>query len=250
MVAQLRKGRGRIGVGRKDDALASDLTATGADTPACAITLQCAHRAIRVDLRARADGRTGQRARIGQGLDRARARVMQGGAKGAAAGARAGRGGIQQRDIRTARLPLRGTFFERGLSARIGGAMQGACGLRLARHGVARDQIPDQRRGLRECLQQSGAVVRPCAGDQVIGHQPQPGIDQPDIAPRSALTYCACLQHRRADPGLRQMQRRRQPRIAAADNPHLHLRRARKGRGGRCRRGCVRPEAGAVRCQT
>src|SRR5208283_2429916 len=66
--------------------------------------------------------------------------------------------------------------------------------------------------------QDSFAVVRSERLDDLARLKPHPGVDQPDVAPRAAEADLDRLEGDDLRPRLGEPQRRREPRIAAADD--------------------------------
>jgi hypothetical protein len=85
----------------------------------------------------------------------------------------------------------------------------------LALDAVFVDDAIDHARRLPELFQNAFAISLAEQSGNVAGHDPEPGIDQPDIAPGAAETDFRRFQNDRLLARLGQMERRRTPGIAA-----------------------------------
>ena len=132
--------------------------------------------------------------RIGQGLDRACARVMQRAMRPVAAGAMARLRGIQQRDRCAKRLLLFKSCLQVLETACRMGAMQGAFAHRLAGDVMGFDQVEHLCRRRREGCVQPHPLALPQRIANRLWRQPEPRVHQPDIATGTAMADCFSLQ--------------------------------------------------------
>ena len=117
--------------------------------------------------------------------------------------------------------------------------MKRAGALRLARDAVSLDQIPHEAGGCAERVEQALAMPLPQDLGHVVRHDPEAGIDQPDIAARTAEADLHGLEHDNLPAGLGHMQGGRKPGESRPDHDHIGLDRSRKA--------CVLGAGGAVR---
>jgi hypothetical protein len=171
-----------------------------------------------VQARARLGGSAGQPAGIGERLERARALVEHRAVEGGRARARARLVRVQQRHRRPARLLLRQARAQILHPRRRVRAVQ-----RAVVHGVAGDAVcVDEREdllgpGRQRRVEPFAGLVAEHALDSVRRH-PQPGIDQPDIAPGAAEADVGGLQQAHVEPVAGRLQGRRAAGDAAADD--------------------------------
>ena len=121
--------------------------------------------------------------------------------------------------------------------------MQRAVAHEFAREAVLVDERLNLGGPVAEQLEQPLAIIRAEPRRDIVGREPHAGVDQADVAPRAAEADLDRLQRDNPGPRLREMQRRREPGIAAADNRHVGPNLALERRGRRRRRSGHFPEA-------
>ena len=121
--------------------------------------------------------------------------------------------------------------------------MQRAVAHGIAVDGVRVDELQHLGRRLAEQRQDPFAVVRSEPLHDVARQEPQAGVDQTDVAPRAAEADLDRLEGDHLRPRLGEPQRRREPRIAAADDRDVGANLALERRGRRRRGSSYFPKA-------
>ena len=115
------------------------------------------------------------------------------------------------------------------------------CSVPLRTNSHAMPVLDDQRLNLggpvAKQFEQPLAIVGPKPRRDIVGRKPHAGVDQADVAPGAAEADLDRLQSDNLGSGLREMQRRREPGIAATDNRHIGPNLALERRGRRRRAG-------------
>ena len=142
-------------------------------------------------------------------------------------------GCVRRLDRRAARAPLPGALLDLGEPRAPDRTMQRAVAHKLAVDAVLVDKRVDFRRAAAKQAEEALAIVGAEPLDDVVGREPHAGVDQADVAPRAAEADLDRLERHDLGPGLSQMERRREPGIAAADDRDVSPNLARKRR---CRR--------------
>ena len=227
-----------VGVGGHDDRLGAHRAAAGPNPPGLALVPGAGDRARGEDPGARGNGGVGEAARIGERLDRAGPKIEQRAPIGSSPHHTGGFGRVEKADGRASRLPLPGALGDFGHALRADRAVKRADALDLARDRVPRHEVEDRRRRMAEKVEQPRPIGLAQDLRQGIRHDPHPGIDESDIAPRAAEADLDALEHHDLGAAFRQMQGRRQAREATADDHDIGrdvpVERRRGGRG-RCR---------------
>ena len=189
-----------------------------------------------MDRGARGDRGAAKPARVGERLDGSGAHVEERTGVNVGADPRRRLCGRQRPDGRAALAPLLRALLDLRDARAADRAMQRAVAHRLTVDGVRVDELEHLGRRLAEQRQDSFAVVRSEPLHDVARLKPQAGVDQADVAPRAAEADLDRLEGDDLRPRLGEPQRRREPRIAAADNrdvgANLALERRRRRRRG------------------
>ena len=159
-----------------------------------------------------------QPAGIGQRLDRAGPFIQDGGTITGAAGLDSGFRRGQEMDRRTTPLHLCPAGLQLALPFGVGRQMQCPIAHRLAFYPVLFNKGKDQIRRRRQTFIQPPPVARAQPFLDQIRHQPEPGIHKTHITAGPAKPDIYGFQQDHGDTRLRQMQRRRQAGIAAAND--------------------------------
>ena len=155
--------------------------------------------------------RFGQPAGVSHRVERAGATIEQcGGDFLGAGGLLAGLAG-QQLDRRATTFPLFFATAQIGLATGVMRHVQRAFAAQLAIDVVLVHQAEHQRRRGPEHAIELTADRFAETGFDLVRWNPHPGVDQPDVAPGTAVTGAMGLQHADAFALFQQMHRRRQP---------------------------------------
>ena len=165
----------------------------------------------------------GEAARIAERVYGAGAAVEQPAMEGARPDGACGLLAVEQLHRRAERRPGGVALFE---LAPAGGAVGGVDGARA--HRLALDAVPvDQREHLAGRVgkrrDQAFALLPAERGLDPVGRQPEPGIDEADIAPGAAIADLLRLQHAAGDAPLREAQGGGEPGEACADDGDVRL---------------------------
>ena len=142
------------------------------------------------------DGGAGEAAAIGEGLDGAGAGIPQGAVEALRAGAAGGFLGIEQLDRRAEAVALPEAIAQVVEAGGGMGEVEGAGAGGFAVDTLAVDDVEDGGGPCGEGGHQAHAVGFAGMGDDVVGRRPEAGIDQPDIAARTAMADRVGLEHR------------------------------------------------------